>query len=133
MHATTTPPDATHEGEECSPAAQVTKSLLGYGVLAGPLYVLISVAQALVHEPFDLTRHAWSQLATGPHGWIQTANLVLTGAMVIACGIGVARSAFPSRWTPRLLGVYGACLCIAGLLVADPANGYPAGAEETFT
>ena len=31
----------------CTPVARTTKSLLGYGVLAGPLYVLVSLAQAV--------------------------------------------------------------------------------------
>jgi hypothetical membrane protein len=53
--------------------------------------VTASVVQALVHDGFDLSRHAWSQLAAGPQGWIQMANLILTGAMVIAFAVGLRR------------------------------------------
>jgi hypothetical membrane protein len=111
---------------DCTPAQRVTRSLLGYGVLAGPVYVTTSVVQALAHDGFDLTRHSWSQLATGPQGWIQMANLMLTGAMVVAFAVGLHRAG-PSRWAPRLIATYGLGLVAAGLLVADPAAGYPVG------
>ena len=111
---------------ECSPADRVTRSLLGYGVIAGPLYVATSLLQVAWHDGFDPTRHSWSLLAAGPNGWIQSANLILTGAMVIAFAVGLARSA-PSRWAPRLVGVFGLGMIGAGLLVADPMDGYPVG------
>ncbi|MER7008231.1 DUF998 domain-containing protein, partial [Dactylosporangium sp. NPDC000555] len=60
-------------------ANRVTRSLLGYGVLAGPFYVTVSLAQALTRENFDISRHAWSLLANGSLGWIQITNLVLSG------------------------------------------------------
>jgi hypothetical protein len=63
---------------------QTTRSLLGYGVLAGPFYVTVSLAQALTRDGFDLTRHAWSLLSNGSLGWIQITNFVLTGLMVPA-------------------------------------------------
>jgi hypothetical membrane protein len=116
----------------CTPAQRVTRSLLGYGVLAGPFYVVTSLVQALAHDGFDLTRHAWSQLAAGPHGWIQMANLVLTGAMVIAFAVGLRRSG-PSRWAPRLVAAYGLGLVASGLLVADPGAGYPVGVPAPAT
>ena len=89
--------------------------------------MVTSLGQALAHDGFDLTRHAWSELAAGPQGWIQMANLVLTGAMVVAFAVGLRRSS-SSRWAPRLVATYGAGLIAAGLLVADPAAGYPVGA-----
>src|SRR5829696_4658428 len=97
----------------CDPATRVTRSLLGYGVLAGPFYVTVSLAQGLSRPGFDLSRHEWSLLANGPHGWIQITNLALTGAMVLAFAVGLRRAltAGPaSRWAPRLTGIYGASL-----------------------
>ncbi len=126
MSTTLSETAGTVAGRDCTPAQRVTRSLLGYGVLAGPFYVITSVAQALAHDGFDLTRHAWSQLAAGPQGWIQMANLMLTGAMVVAFAVGLHHS-LPSRWAPRLVATYGIGLIAAGLLVADPAAGYPVG------
>lgn len=57
---------------------------------------------------------------------MQSANLVLTGALVIAFAVGLARSA-SSRWAPRLVAVFGTGMIGAGLMVADPMGGYPVG------
>ncbi|GAA2337607.1 DUF998 domain-containing protein [Dactylosporangium salmoneum] len=110
-------------------ANRITRSLLGYGVLAGPFYVAVSLAQALTREGFDLGRHSWSLLANGSLGWVQVTNFVLTGLMVIAAAVGLAR-AVPSRWAPRLVGVFGASMIAAGALRADPALGFPAGTPD---
>lgn len=115
----------------CTPEARVTRSLLGYGVLAGPVYVVTILVQAALRPGFDLTRHDASLLSNGDLGWIQVANFIVTGAMVIAAAVGIGRALAGGRgatWAPRLLGVYGVGLVGAGLFTADPMNGFPAGA-----
>jgi hypothetical protein len=118
---------------DCSPAQRVTRSLLGYGVLAGPFYVVVSLAQALTRDGFDLGRHQWSLLSNGSLGWIQITNFVLTGLMVVAAAAGLRR-AFAggpaARWAPRLVAGYGASMVAAGAFRADPALGFPAGTPE---
>lgn len=114
----------------CDRNRAVTRSLLGYGVLAGPFYVLVSVVQAVTRRGFDLAHHDWSLLANGSLGWIQIANLVLSGAMVLAAAVGMHRALAGTpgcRWVPRLVGGYGVGLVLAGAFVADPANGFPVG------
>ncbi len=113
--------------EQCDPATSVTRSLLGYGIIAGPLYVVVSLAQAFTRDGFDVTRHAWSVLANGSLGWIQIVNFVVAGAMTIAFAVGLRRALPAQRWAPRLVGVYGASLVAAGVFRADPALGFPAG------
>lgn len=117
----------------CRPEHRVTRSLLGYGIIAGPFYVAVSLGQAVVRDGFDLSRHEWSLLANGPGGWIQTANLILTGTMVIAAAVGYRRAMEAGsgrRWAPRLLGVYGVGLVVAGVFRADPMGGFPAGTPD---
>lgn len=114
--------------EACSPRGRVTRSLLGYGVFAGPFYVGVALVQALFLRPgFDLAHDDVSLLSNGDLGWIQVANFVVTGAMVIAAAVGLHR-ALPGGWAPRLLGLYGLGLIGAGIFAADPMNGFPAGA-----
>ena len=128
----TSSPAATgtqHRNDEgdCEPADRVTKSLLGYGVIAGPIYVVVALAQAVTREGFDLARHQWSLLANGSNGWIQVTNFVVTGLMVIAFAVGLRRALEPglgTRWAPRLIAVYGASLIAAGIFRADPALGF---------
>ncbi len=75
-------------------AGRPPSSLLGFGVVAGPLYVTVALAQALTREGFDLARHPWSFLANGDLGWIQTANFAVTALATIACAVGL-RAACP--------------------------------------
>jgi hypothetical protein len=124
--AATTRPD-------CTPAARVTKSLLGYGVIAGPFYVVTALAQALTRNGFDLTKHSWSLLSNGALGWIQLTNFVLTGLMTVAAAVGLRRALGNDTgrtWAPRLLGAYGVCLIAAGVFRADPAQGFPVGTPD---
>ena len=77
---------------DCPPApVRVTKSLLGYGVIAGPFYVAASLAEALTRSGFSLAHNDWSLLANGALGWIHVLVLVLTGLMVGAAAVGVVR------------------------------------------
>jgi hypothetical membrane protein len=118
---------------DCTTKHRVTRSLLAYGVIAGPFYVAVSLVQAAVRDGFDLTRHEWSLLANGTGGWIQITNLVLTGLMVVVAGIGYRR-AMPAgvgrRSVPVLLTTYGASLVAAGVFRADPMGGFPAGTPD---
>src|SRR6266699_2984190 len=73
-----------HEKESCTPGSRVTRSLLGYGVLAGPFYVVAVLVQAMFRPGFDLLHDDASLLANGDLGWIQVANFLVTGACVVA-------------------------------------------------
>jgi hypothetical protein len=116
--------------------AAITRSLLGYGVLAGPVYVVVGLAQALTRDGFDPARHDLSLLAAGPWGWIQIANFVVSGLMTVAAAVGMARAlrvlggGRGTVWGPRLVGVYGVGLVAAGVFVADPMNGFPVGTPD---
>jgi hypothetical protein len=117
----------------CDPAVRVTRSLLGYGVLAGPLWVAIWLTQALTRDGFDLRRHPGSILANGPFGWIQVANFVAAALMALAAALGMRRaltSGVGSTWAPRLLAVFGLGLLGAGAFRADPMDGFPIGTPE---
>ncbi len=116
----------------CNPASRVTRSLLGYGVLAGPFYVLVVLAQALLRSGFDLAHDDASLLSNGAYGWVQRANFGLTGLMVIACAVGIQRALIGrgGTWASRMLGLYGVGLIGAGIFSADPMNGFPAGTPD---
>ena len=121
---------------ECPPlAVRITKSLLGYGVIAGPIYVLSVAAQAATRDGFDPTRHAASQLANGDLGWIQVTTFLVTGAMTIAAAVGIRRALGGGRrpaWAAGLLGGYGLGLMTAGIFRADPSDGFPPGTPPGF-
>ena len=120
----------TYTISDCTSANRITKSLLGYGVLAGPLYLGVSLAQALTRDGFDLSKHAWSLLANGDLGWIQIMNFVVAGLATVAAAVGLRR-ALGRRLAPALIAAYGVSLVGAGIFRADPAQGFPAGTPET--
>jgi uncharacterized protein DUF998 len=108
------------------------QTLLTCGVIAGPLYVVVGLTQALTREGFELNKHAWSLLSNGDLGWIQIANFFITGLLIVAAAVGL-RYATDSTWAPALIGVYGLSMVGAGIFRADPAQGFPAGTPETTT
>ncbi len=113
----------------CSPEGRVTRSLLGYGVIAGPVYVLVSLAQAATRDGFDLRKHAWSLLSNGSLGWLQITNFILVGLMVGAFAAGVRRAS-GGKAAPVLFGIFAASQVAAGLFRADPALGFPPGTPD---
>ena len=106
------------------------RALLTCGMAAGPVYVLVGLAQVLTREGFDVRRHALSQMSNGAWGWVQTANFFVCGALVVAGAAGVRQALHPGRagtWGSVLLALYGFGLIGAGVFPADPGQGFPPG------
>ena len=117
-----------------------TRALLAAGTLAGPLFNLTAGIQAGVRDGFDISRHPFSALSVGDYGWVQIANFLLTGLLVIAAATGLRRVLPASgrvRWGTRLVGAHGAGLIGAGVFTTDAADGFPlgtpAGLPDTFS
>lgn len=111
--------------------AKVTRALLAGGVVAGPMFILVALVQVLTRPGFDLNRDAISLLTLGDLGWIQRANFVISGLLILACAFGIRRALHSRRggtWGALLLGCYGVGLVIAGLFTPDPSFGFPPGA-----
>src|SRR5690554_1199578 len=110
------------------------KWLLRGGVLAGPVYILVGLAQILSREGFEITRHPLSMMSLGDRGWIQIANFIVTGLLVIGCAIGLYRLAQGDKRLRRgalLLGIYGLGVLGGGLFLPDAALGFPPGTPDT--
>jgi hypothetical protein len=108
-----------------------TKRLLACGLAAGPVFIGVGLVHAFTRAGFDLRRHPLSLLSLGGLGWIQIATFVVTGALVLACAVGmrrVMRSGPGGTWGPLLVGVFGAGLIVSGVFVTDAGAGFPAGA-----
>lgn len=112
--------------------AAVTRSLLGWGVVAGPFYLAIGISQALTRDGFKLSEYPLSLLMRGDFGWIQTANLALTGLMIVAAAIGFARVTH-QRTVAVPLALYGMCMLIGAAFPPDPMDGFPPGSQAPDT
>src|SRR6266851_3684322 len=113
----------------CDRESRITKSLLGYGVIAGPVFVVVSLAQALTRPGFDPARHAWSLLSNGDLGWIQVTNFVAAGVFradpALGFPAGTPADAHTVSWHGTLHLVSGSvgflCLIAACLIVGRAA------------
>ncbi len=103
--------------------------LLVCGVVAGPLFLAVLLAQALWRPGFDLGVHAISLLSRGELGWTQTTTFVVTGLLVVAAGAGMRRTVPGASGTLAgvLVTVMGVGLVLTGIFVVDPGVGFPPG------
>ena len=109
------------------------RRLLSAGLAAGPVLGLTWLAQGLVRDGYDFTRHPMSLLALGEGGWVQIASFCATGGLMLACAAGLRRTLTDgpgARWAPRLVAAIGVGLIAAGVFTTDPGAGFPAGAPE---
>ncbi len=121
---------STEPAETRPPTTDRSRWLLTCGVVAGPLFSAVTVLQTLTRTGFEPAEHPISLLSLGDRGWIQIANFVLTGLLVLTSAAGLRRVLRPGpagTWGPILIGVYGLGLTWAGVFVSDPAFGFPAG------
>jgi|1186.fasta_scaffold09040_2 hypothetical membrane protein len=124
--STTVRPAPSRPSGRLSPRA---RALLACGVVAGPIYVLVGLTEALTRRGFDLAHDDLSLLSNGPLGWIHISLFVLTGVLVVLGAVGMAEALGGLRATraPALIGVFGAGLVGAGVFVADPMGSFPPG------
>jgi hypothetical protein len=114
-----------------SPSFPAGTSWLRAALVAAPLFLTTWALQAMTREGFEPRRHPMSLLSLGEGGWVQIANFVVTGLLLIAAAHGVCQvlQSGPGRtWAPRLLRAFGAGLVIAGVFVTDAGAGFPGGA-----
>jgi Protein of unknown function (DUF998) len=107
------------------------RNLLGCGIVAGPLFITVSLTQAFTRYGFDLARHPISLLSLGSLGWVQIANFIVSGILYVVGAVGLRAALRPGRgstWGPLLVGLTGVGLIIAGGFTADPGAGFPPGA-----
>ena len=101
------------------------------GAVAGPLYVCVGTLEAVLRRGYDIRIHSLSLLANGPSGWIHSALLVVSGLLTLigALGLASAQQHTGRRSYSMIIGlaVYGLGIATAGLLRADPAEGFPIG------
>ncbi len=105
-----------------------TRALLACGAVGGPLYVMVTLAQALTRDGFDMRQHRFTLLTAGDLGWIQQSNMVLVGVLTMLFAAGVSQMLRKGRgavWAPRLLGLFGLAYIVGGVLTSDPVPGFP--------
>src|SRR5215467_5766240 len=99
-----------------------TRVLLACGAVAGPIYVMLTLVQALTRAGFDLRRHRFTWLTAGEFGWIHQTNMVLVGVLTVLFAIGMSRMMRTGRgavWGPLLLALFGAGYTLGAVMTPD--------------
>jgi len=111
-----------------------TQLFLAAGVVGPLLFIVVFLIEGATRPGYSVWRNFVSDLALSNQGWEQIANFLVCGVLCIAFAIGLGRiwrSGRGSVWGPRLVGLFGLGLIVAGICVIDPGRGYPAGAPLT--
>jgi hypothetical protein len=110
--------------------------MLGWGVLAGPIYLVTGLTLGLTRDGFDLRRHALSLLMLGEHGWMQRTNLAVSCVLTLIATVAIHRALRPvdgPASVARLTGVFAVGLLASSIFVPDPMRGFPVGVQESVS
>jgi hypothetical protein len=112
-------------------SGRTTTLQLWCGAIGPPLFFLVFLVEGATRRGYDPVRLPISLLALGDLGWMQVANFVLIGVLMLVFAVGLRRtlpsSGWPSRWGPILIGLFGVGLIGGGVFAADPGGGFPPG------
>lgn len=112
------------------------KKLLYAGIIGPLLFIAVFLIEGVTRPGYSAWRHYVSQLATGPGGWVQVANFLVCGTLVMVFAVALRASLRGTRGSiggPVLLGLFALALLVAGVFSTDPALGYPPGAAQVHT
>jgi hypothetical membrane protein len=102
-------------------------AVLALAGIVGPiLFTVVALVHSLLRPDHSLVGLPISALATGPSGWVQDVNFVISGVLMLAYPIGLHLEIRQTRWGvvgPALLVLSGAGLVLAGVFPAVDASG----------
>ncbi|WP_027947271.1 DUF998 domain-containing protein [Amycolatopsis taiwanensis] len=108
--------------------------LLMLAGLGPALYIVVLLLDSLTRPAYNPLHHFGSELANGDRGWLMIANFIVAGTFTICFALGLRKVLRPGRGAlvaPVFVGLFGLGLVVAGVFVADPKPGYPAGSTGT--
>jgi len=118
--------EKNHEMEQ----SVVTRFLIAGGAIGPLLFIIVLLIEGATRPGYSAWHNYGSSLSLSDQGWMQIANFLVCGLLILGFAIGlrqVFQTGRGSVWGPILLGVFGVSLIVAGLFVTDPSLGYPLG------
>lgn len=104
-----------------------TRLLIACGAIGPILFILVFLVEGATRPGYSAWHNFVSDLSLSNQGWIQIANFLLCGVLMLCFALGLRqmlRSGKGAVWGPLLLGIFGLSLLIAGFFVTDPGLGY---------
>jgi hypothetical protein len=91
------------------------------------VFLLVAFLLGAGRSRYDATRMPISLLAVGSDGWMQIANFLVCGVLLLAfaAGLHLVLEGVGARWGPILFGLIGIGLIGAGPFPTDPGLGFP--------
>ena len=77
---------------------------LACGVIGPLFFILVFLIEGATRMDYNPLRHPVSSLSYGDLGWMQAANFIITGSLLLAFAIGLRRTLRLSKgsvWGPR--------------------------------
>lgn len=93
-------------------------------MVAPLVFVVVFSVAGCLRSDYSARSMFVSELALGPHGWVQIVNFLVSGALITVFGRGLAahsREGGASRGGPLLVQVIGVSLAMSGPFVTDPS------------
>jgi hypothetical protein len=92
------------------------------GIIGPALFVLVFTIEGFLRPGYSTLKDFISALSLGSRGWIQIANFIIFGILLLLFTLGVAtefKSGKASRWGVILLFVLGICFLLSGPFIED--------------
>ena len=115
------------ENRQTADYSPATWLLIACGAIGPILFIVVFLIEGATRPGYSAWHNFVSELSESSLGWIQIANFLVCGALVLAFAFGlrgVLRSGRGATWGPLLLGAFGVSLIVAGIFVTDPSLGY---------
>jgi hypothetical membrane protein len=106
------------------------------GTIGGLVFTAAYALEGATRQGYDWLAQPISALSLGPGGWVQSADFVLFGLLMVVSAVGWGRLLAAGRAAvafPALRALAGLALILDGVFSQDPSGGYPPGARAAHT
>ena len=124
----------TQSGLDGAPMSRATLLLVSSGTIGSILFTTTYLIEGITRPGYNAWQQAISALSLGPGGWVQQANFIIFGLILLFAAFGWRRVLKPgvaATWFPILEATTGLAMIVDGFFSQDPAPGYPQGAILT--
>ena len=105
------------------------------GIVGPLLFVIVFLIEGALRAGYDPVRLQVSYLSLGDGGWIQIANFLVSGGLVVTFALGLRGVLLEGRGAaaaPIGVAMIGVGLIVAGLFSTVPAFGWPPATPDGF-
>jgi hypothetical protein len=103
----------------------MTNRLLTSGAFGALAFVGVLLLEGATRPGYNAWLRYGSELSLSDQGWMQIANFIVCGLLIVLGAVGLWRALAGARIGIILIGLFGFGLVMAGVFTMDPRAGYP--------